>query len=200
MSKIIKVNLKILYNLNRKEKSIIAFMILIIAGYFIYNLIIPPVLFRYKTIKRQLNIQKHLIRSKEDKTRILLSLENNFESLHKKMDEQNEMFFTSEEVDSFLNGLERMCTNENIDFKKIQPKATEIISDSHLKSENMLVYKRETVDINIQGKYNDVLNFFYSLAHYKKLLDVSQLDLRHSKENLLSLDAKFVLNIYILGE
>lgn len=194
-----KANLKILYNLNIREKLIIATTILLIVGYLIYSLIIPPTLFHCKIAKRQLSVQRCLIESKEKKTKNLLQLERSFEDLQRKMDAQKRTFFTEEEAVDFLKNLDRVAMETKNDLKKIRPQTTKIISDSNLGKEYPLCYKKDIVEVIAQGGYNNILNLFNRLADYEKLLGVTQLDLKHSREDPSRLEAKFILNIYILG-
>lgn len=193
-----KFDLRVLYNLNIKEKLIIAVVILFIVGYVIYSLIIPPALYHYKIAKRQLYVQKHFIDARENKIKVLLRLKNNFEDLKRKSLERKRMFFTEEEALDFLNILNSWTKEAEINLQKIKPKFTEIISDSELEEERC--YKNNIVEVTMRGKYNNLLRLFERFAGYEKLLGVSRIDLKHTKEGPLLLDAKVILNIYILDK
>lgn len=191
-----KVTLKALYNLNIKERLIIATVVLSAAGYLIYSLIIPPALYQHKIAKRQFYVQEHLIKSKQQKTEDLLRLKNSFEDLKRKSFEKKKMFFTDEGVLDFLNNLDRWTNETGNQLEKITPKSIEIIFDSRFEGD--MCYKNNLVEIALKGGYNDLLRLFNRFADYEKLLGVTQIDLKHTKENPLVLDAKVILNIYIL--
>lgn len=193
-----KINLKVLYNLNIKERLIIALVILSLTGYLIYTLIIPPVFYRYKIARRQFYVQQHLIESKEQKTENLLQLKDNFEDLKRSSFKKRNMFFTDEQALDLLNNLDRWTNETGNQLEKITPKSTEIVFDSKFERETR--YKNNLVEITVKGEYNSLLNLFKRFAVYEKLLGVTQIDLKQTKEDPLLLDARVILNIYILDK
>ncbi|MFH1504663.1 MAG: type 4a pilus biogenesis protein PilO [Candidatus Omnitrophota bacterium] len=193
-----KVNLKFLYNLNTKEKFIIAVMILSAVGYIIYSLIVPPALAHYKIAKRQYLVQKKLIKSREEKAKSLTRLKGIFEDSKARMLKKKNLFFTEEESADFFKNLNQISVEEKVDLKKINHQDLEVISKSMQDKQQVLYYKRDTVNLVVYGKYKDILNFLKKLAGSGKILDISQLSLEPLEERSLMLEASFYLSLYIL--
>jgi len=193
-----KLNLRVLYNLNLKERLIIAVTILSIVGYAIYILIIPPALFHYKIAKRQFLVQRNLIRSREEKTKNLLQFEKNFQSLQLKMSEQQSLFFTEEEAGDFLKNLESLAIETGNDLKELRPQGVEIVCNSHLGKGRPVCYKKSIVKLTAQGKYDTFIDYFRELTAHDKVLEVEQVNIKHIGGDSLRLEAKFLLSIYIV--
>jgi len=194
-----KLHLRVLYNLNLKERLIIAVTILSIVGYAIYILIIPPALFPYKIAKRQFLVQRNLIRSREEKTKNLLQFEKNFQSLQLKMSEQQSLFFTEEEASDFLKNLENLAIETGNDLKELRPQGVEIVCNSHLGKDRPICYKKSIIKLTAQGKYDSFIDYFRGIAAHDKLLEVEQVKIRHIGGDSLQLETKFLLNIYIVS-
>ncbi|MCK4519559.1 MAG: hypothetical protein KAT96_00090 [Candidatus Omnitrophica bacterium] len=192
-----KLNLKILHNLNIKERLIIAAMILAGTGYLIYSLIIPPAFYHYKIARRQLYVQKHLIESRKKKTEKLLRLKDDFEDLEKESFKRKKMFFTDNEALDFLNNLDKWACETGNNLEKIKPMSVKTIFNSELGK--TLCYKNNIVEVIMRGKYNSLLQLFKRFTGYEKLLGISQIDLKPAKEDALVLNAKISLNIYMLS-
>ena len=193
-----RLNLRILYNLGMRERLIIAAIILLIVGYLIYILLIPIGLYHYRIAKRQLYVQSHLIDSKERKTKNLLHLEKTFNDLQSEIVKREIIFFTESETSDLLKNLDNWADETKNDLQKIKPLSTEVICDSRF-GEGM-VYKKDIVEVVVQGRYNSFLKLFNRLVDYEKLLGINQVDIRHTRDEPSKLKAKFVLNIYILGK
>ena len=96
-----KFNLKPIYDLNIREKLIIAGTIILIVGYALYGIIIPPIAFQHKIAARQLAAQKKLMKTRGDKIRSLQRLENAFKKSKADVLETRTKFFTEEEALTF---------------------------------------------------------------------------------------------------
>lgn len=193
-----KLDKKTLYSLNIRERLIIAGTILFIAGYLVYNLIIPPVLYHCKIAKRQLYVQKNLIEAREKKTKELLRLKDSFKDLETNMLARKKMFLTDAEALDFLNNLDLWAKETDTALEEIKPESSRVICDS--RSEEGICYKDNVVKVHLVGRYNGLLELFKRFADYEKLLGVRELSLRHTRDDRELLDARFTLNIYILGE
>lgn len=196
-----KIDLKTLYNLNLRERAIVGLAILLGLGYVIYILIIPPALFHYRTAKRQLFVQKKLIKAREDKSKELLDIERSFHDLEKKAAVSQNKFFSDDQAQDFLKNLTDMAAGAGNDLKAIKPLVTRILCDSRIsKEDRKLCYKKDVVEVVMLGGYRGISKHFNELANYKKLLGVEQVELKALEGDELKLKASFILNIYILGE
>ena len=193
-----KLNLRILYNLGTRERLIFAATILLIIGYLIYILLIPPALYHLRIAKRQLYVQKHLIESKERKVKNLIQSEKAFNDLQTEIVKREDIFFADSDVADFLKNLDSWADETRNDLQAIKPLSTEVISDSRFGEE--MIYKKDSVEVIVQGQYNSFLNLFNRIADFEKLLGVTQVDIKYARDDPAKLNAKFVLNIYILGE
>ncbi|MFH1847570.1 MAG: type 4a pilus biogenesis protein PilO [Candidatus Omnitrophota bacterium] len=193
-----KFRLNVLYNLNSREKFIIAGAVLVIAGYLLYSFIMPPALYSYQLAAKQFFVQEKLIDSRKKKTEQLLTVKDAFSELQKEMSERKDRFFTDDEAIDFLDNLHKLAEETGNNLEKIKPRLVKIICVSEEDSE--LFYKDHIVEISLKGKYNSFLDIFKHFAEYDKLLGVNGLNVTPTKDDSLILNAVFYLNIYILDK
>jgi len=191
-----QLNVKAVYNLNNREKAIIGITILFSVGYLIYQLLIPGVFTQYRVARKQFLSQRVLIKTKQEKTEYLLNLEQKFEYLQSEISKQQGLFFSEQELTGFLNNLEKEALATDNDIKTIRPSKTEIMHDFFPDPNIQLVYKKDIILVKIQGKYNNLLNYFKKLKSYQKLLGINKLDIKCAEKGSGKLEARFLLNVY----
>jgi len=172
--------------------------VLFAAGYLVYILIIPMASAYYKTAKRQFYVQKNFIESRDKKIKELLRLKENFEDIKKLMFKRREKFFTDEEAFDFLNKLNKLAVDTGNELEKIRPQEPEVIIGSKLEQD--MYYKKNSVELILKGKYSGLLELFKRFYDYEKLMGIDSADLKNSRETPLGINAKVMLNIYILGK
>jgi len=194
----VKFNLKPIYDLNIREKLIIAGTIILIVGYALYSIIIPPIACQHKIAARQLTAQKKLMKTRGDKIRSLQRLESAFKALKTNVLETRAKFFTEEEALTFLNGLDSWAGEMRIDIERIKPKSSEIIFSSD--REEKINYKINIVEVILSGGYNNILKFLRKINLSGKILGINEVDLKHMKDDPGLLDMRFNLNVYTVVE
>jgi len=190
----VKLNLKPIYNLNIREKLIIAGTIMLIVGYVLYSIIVPPIAFQHKIAARQLMVQKKLMKTRRDKIQSLQRLENVFKKSKTDVLEARTKFFTEEEALTFLNGLDSWAGEMRIDLERIKPKSSETIFSSDY--EEKIEYKINSVEVILSGGYNNILKFLRKMTLSGKILGINEVDLKHVKDDPGLLDMRFNLNVY----
>ncbi|MFH1776094.1 MAG: type 4a pilus biogenesis protein PilO [Candidatus Omnitrophota bacterium] len=195
-----KLDLNRIYNLDKSEKLLLGASIIIITGYFVYKVMIMPVYNYYQVNKKLLEVQKGLSQSKEEKVKTFLELEKKFADLQPKLEQQKGCFFTDEEAAAFLKNLDELSNETGNDLKTLKPRRVETIDDSVLAGEYPQRYKRNVLEVTIEGSYNSILGYFKKLAESKQVLNVNKVEMSSQRDEGGKLSAKFLLNIYILGE
>ncbi len=191
-----KLNVKAAYNLNNREKIIIAVTIISAVGYIIYQVLIPGVIIQYQSARRQFLSQRTLIKSKQEKTNYLLKLEKKFDDLQSKITKQQDLFFNEQELTGFLNDLEKEALATDNDIKTIRPLKTETMHSFFPDSNTELIYKKDVILVKIQGRYNNLLSYFKKLKSYQRLLGINKLDVEYAEKGTLKLEARFQLDVY----
>ena len=204
--------------LNVRERIIIGGTVLLLLGYFIYSLIIPPQLLNLKAVEKQLLAQSHFLQSKKQRVENLLILKGKYDELRERTEENIQRFFTHDEVDTFLEGLNNLVEKETHNsLISIQPLSEEIISESLL-SETKMHYKRSDFQVVVTGKFSTICDlihrFFTPLIPpaflrkqeggitgftSDKLLSLKEVNIKIEKEEPLELRASFILSLYILS-
>ncbi|MFH1310510.1 MAG: type 4a pilus biogenesis protein PilO [Candidatus Omnitrophota bacterium] len=190
-----KLNLKVLTNLNIREKLIIGFIVALIFGFILYILLIPPIMHHHRLSHRHLNVQKNVLKSRENKIQSLSKLKDSFEKVKNEVSTNRAKFFTEEEALHFLNGLETWARKTKTDIERIRPKSEEIVY--HLETIGVK-YKKTEVEIFMTGKFKNILNVFKTISQYNKLLSVREVDIKHLREDPSMLDVKFNLYLYVI--
>ena len=195
-----KINLRPIYNLNAREKLIIGGTIMLIVGYALYSIIVPPVIFHHRIARRQLAAQKKLMATRKDKMERLIRLESAFEKLKKSV-LQNRLkffnYFTKEDALTFLNGLDSLAARTGVDLESINPKAVETLYS--VKHEENVYYKVNIVEVILTGRYNNIYKFLKGMFSSEKLLEITEVDIKHVKNAPELLNMRFDLNVYTVG-
>lgn len=189
-----------IYKLGLCQRVIIEGTILLLIGYFIYTLIIPPQLLNLKAVKKQLLTQNRFLQSKKQKIKNLLVLKEEFSQLQAKAEESNRHFFTDDEAITFLKGLDNLAENETSNnLIQIKPSSEETISESILEK-TRIHYKRLDVQVVVSGQFSTIYDLIHRFNTSKRLLSLKELDIEIEKEEPLELRASFILSIYILSK
>lgn len=194
-----KLNLKVLYNLNLKEQLILAVIIFFITGYLVYNVIIPPALCHYKIAKKQFSVQQRLLKARKEKIETLSLIKDSFEDLEMKIADKKNNFFTHNEVHDFLKGLDAWAKDTGNTLVSLKPVSLDMICASDCCMEEGC-YQVNVVEVKLKGRYNNILKLFKRFSSYDKVLGINQLDFKMLKDNTLQLSAKFNLNLYSLDK
>ncbi|MFH1395290.1 MAG: type 4a pilus biogenesis protein PilO [Candidatus Omnitrophota bacterium] len=190
-----KINFKALTNLNIREKVIIVFIVTFVFGFILYSVLIKPIMYHHKLSHRHLNVQKNVLKSREDKLQSLSRLKDSFERVKNEVLTNRSKFFTEEEALNFLNGLESWAEETKTDIEKIRPKSERIVYNLEAIG---VRYKKTEVEIFVTGKFNCILNVFKSIAKYNKLLAVREVDIKHMETDPSVLNVKFNLYLYVI--
>lgn len=195
---LIKINPKPLYDLDNKQRILLWLSALILFGYSIYAIMIPPADARWRLAAKQLVAQKKLAASRQLKTRNVADVAKSFQSLQGKMFQWQQMFFSPDEADNFLNGFEGIAAAANATLTKMGQRSSLVISDSKLIAG--AAYKKDIVEITLKGRYNNIEKAFEKIEGYSKLLKISRLKINKAKDDPLLVEAIFDLEVYILAK
>lgn len=195
-----KPTLKTLYNLNLREQLILAGIILFVAGYLVYTVIIPPALYQYRVAKRQLSVQQNLLSARKKKVENLFRMKDSFENLKINIAGKKNSFFTNREINDFLKELNAWSRDTGNILVSIKPISSDEIYDSISDDTDQPVYYRiNVVEVKLNGSYNNILKLLERFNGYNKILGINQLDLKKNKDEA-QLSTKFNLNLYSLDK
>jgi len=192
-----KLDLKVIYSLNIREKMIIVVSIIGSICYLLYVAIIPDAWLYYKAAKQQYISQKQLVESRNKKVKDLTYLEKDSNDLQKNRTLQEERFFSSLESTNFLNSLEKMASETSNDLKKVRPIGSQDIKLSDIDESDSIKYKKDMVEFVVQGRYDNLIMLFKKISDSQKVIGVNKVELEYLEDEYPKLQAQVVISLYL---
>jgi len=164
-----------------REKAILYVTIGIIAGSFLFNMFIGPVLRRYDTLNKEISIT----RIKLEKYLRLLSQKDSIQSRFNNLAMQTDL--SGEQKDplvGMLAELEKLASNANIKITDIRPQTS---------GSSTSAYRELVVDIRAEGPMEGFVRFIYDLENSLALLRIKRLQFS-AKPNAQELEGSFSIS------
>ena len=187
-----------IYELDLKQRLIIALALILLIGYFLYSFIISAQVLNLRSLRRQYVTEKNFIQSKKDKARNLLLFEERYKELQAKAYKNNQRFFSDEESIDFLKQLNSLIENQTgNNLVSIRPVAEGASVGSVLESGSRS-YKIQDVQVTVRGRFANIFELFKRLYELDKLVRLKEVNIKKDEQSaVLSVD--FYLSLYLIS-
>ena len=91
------------------------------------------------------------------------------------------------ETGKFLRVFQGYARDQNLDIKKISPQA---VTAQEL-------YSQQAYGMSVAGGYHDMALFFDKIAHMRRIVNISALQMRASSQKNVTVDATFNAMVYM---
>lgn len=165
-------------------------VILVIVTALLYGFFMTPHGRQLKAVRSQCISGKELLEAREAKKEKLESLRKGNREWKEKLRAVENRFFTVDEVSLFLKNLARSAEKTGITLRAIDPLGEEPPLEAGI--------GKKMVKIAITGEYASIIKFLNVLAADKKLLGITEVKIRRTRDESQALQASFTLTLFIV--